>query len=383
MGFFSSLIEGAKSAGSWVVDHAGDIASVVGTVAKIAAPLILLADDAEAPDPSDTSKQLEEYYSNFSLVSAKLSKDAQAEASEAEARNLQGIKANAVYRDTDAKPDAFLGVWKSPSGVIGSNPAIPMYQDLAKWLGTLGVPPSRTFDLAQQAAVALFADTATPSPKKAAASNESAPAEDPIHKTNFTYAPPDGSWTLSLGHAFYPLPLGVSEQDRCWHSSIFGKFHPSTGFLTAKAKARVGASGGLNSSIDDGFARTAHVGKGPIPPNSPLWVANASINWGNATIATQVHTQFEVIWQNADKDRSLQSTLLNGTTQNVQMLGKAGDNPATLRQSVISAAAETLNRNFNKTEPARNGNKTGDSSGMPFVMPDVRITKSQLIYRSL
>lgn len=67
MGFFDSIIDGVKSAGGWALDHAGDIANVVGTVAKVAGAVALFQVDAGTADGSNT--HLKDFFSNLPLKS--------------------------------------------------------------------------------------------------------------------------------------------------------------------------------------------------------------------------------------------------------------------------------------------------------------------------
>ncbi|GKT52550.1 uncharacterized protein ColSpa_12731 [Colletotrichum spaethianum] len=52
MGFWSSLVDGVSSAGQWVLNHSGDISSVVGTVTKVAGIAAL----EEFKEPGATAK---------------------------------------------------------------------------------------------------------------------------------------------------------------------------------------------------------------------------------------------------------------------------------------------------------------------------------------
>jgi hypothetical protein len=71
-----------------------------------------------------------------------------------------------------------------------------MYQDLSKWIGALGVPPSQSVDVASVVGKALFAND-----------NSSVSLDEAkIHTTQFAYTDPKGKWTLDLGNAYYLSP---------------------------------------------------------------------------------------------------------------------------------------------------------------------------------
>ncbi|KAK8053302.1 hypothetical protein PG996_012603 [Apiospora saccharicola] len=133
MGFFSSLIDGAKSAGGWVLDHAGDIASAVSTVAKVANNFTSLKDN-RGPDHIT---HLEEFQKNLKIASTELQYTAKNLALDINSRRAKTTNSN----DSDANCDSVTGVWKDPAPLnINGEPSVPMYQDLSKWLASMGAP---------------------------------------------------------------------------------------------------------------------------------------------------------------------------------------------------------------------------------------------------
>ncbi|KAK8035490.1 hypothetical protein PG993_010485 [Apiospora rasikravindrae] len=385
--FFSHVVEGAKSAGGWVLNHAGDIAGVVGTVAKVAGMLVPLDD---ASGDFDHQAHLDSFHTNFKIASSVLQHSAKAKALESNSNRVGKVKAE-DFAATTPVYDTLTGVWKSPAPLDGQGvPSVSMYQDLSKWLATLGVPASAIDDATTAIAEGIFPDV------------QSARNGD-IHTTSCPYTPADGSFILNCGHAFYHLPLGATSQEKCWHSCIYAKFHPSKQHLEAKRINGAGQTTILNK----------------LRPGAATWVVNAIINWGNAAVATALHAKLNEEWmrtQGKAGDRIIIVSNILGVNQNIQIQGSPGDNPSGLRQSLINSAANVLSSQgpqsgkggdassggssggdggiidgtddfshapTNGTKAARNvhaSNAADISSGMPLMVPEVRITKSQLVY---
>ncbi|KAF4415152.1 hypothetical protein FACUT_13635 [Fusarium acutatum] len=406
MGFWGSLVDGVKSAGGWVLDHSGDIASAVGTVAKIAGTFLLAADSGdETAKMAAHQVHLEEFHRNFDKASGLLKKRAKEEAKKAgkEAAAMRSSSAGEFATENVVK-DSFTGVWKNPSALLkNGTPAVPMYQDLSKWIGTLGVPPDQSLDVAAKAGEALFANDNTN-----VKSGEAA-----IGGTKFDYTEPKGKWTLDLGHAYYPLPLGASSSEHCWHSCIYGKFHPSNSF-----KAEMQAEGAPRSAV---FLSELKAG------DKPVWVVNASINWGNATLASAVHSKLvDTLKTDYKKEgRSVLSSRLEGVMQSIQVQGGLKDNPSLLRLGLITVASKVSSDYTgphtpdpeNPSEPSSSDSSVDSSademnghngavknrankpskakrnstlaptkpkpvpSDMPLNVPEVNITKSQIVFK--
>ncbi|KXJ87297.1 hypothetical protein Micbo1qcDRAFT_179169 [Microdochium bolleyi] len=338
MGFWSSLVEGAKSAGGWVLDHAGDIAGAVGTVARIAGKVILLEDGT-----LDHASHLEDFHKNFKLASFKLQQTAKGvvlkgslDAKEAELRASNAHD----YSAENVNLDSFTGVWKSPSTLVKGQPVVTMYSDLSKWLASLGVPATATVDIAQSFGKTIFA-------------NESSTLADPntISSISFNISDPNGAWTLDCAHAYYALPLQAKVNDKCWHSCIYGKFHPSNKFLAMQALNR------RKSNVST-IVRTNTVPKGTVA----TWIINATIDWGTTVIAAAIQDKFNKAWDSTgEKDkRTLVTSNLLGTSQSVQVQGNHTDDPSSIRQAVIQLAARTLTAYL-----AEAGGKPGNSGDIP------------------
>ncbi|KAJ3459951.1 hypothetical protein MRS44_016024 [Fusarium solani] len=366
MGFWGSLVDGVKSAGGWVLDHSGDIASAVGTVAKIAGTFAIAADsEDEAAKMAAHQRHLKEFYRNFDIASGRLEKAAK-KASKQASEDAAGVRSIIIGDGLAAeKPikDSFTGIWKNPSALLpDGTPAVPMYQDLSKWIGALGVPPSQSVDVASVVGKALFAND-----------NSSVSLDEAkIHTTQFAYTDPKGKWTLDLGNA-----------------CIYGKFQPSKSF-----KAEMQAEGAPSSAI---FVSELKAG------DKPVWVVNASINWGNASLACGVHSKLVDTLKKDYKNqgRSVLSSKLTGVMQVVQIAseytagqptdpGEGSDTSDT--DSSGDSSADEMNGDHdavkNGTNKPSKAKRTAvlarakpTASGMPLIVPEVNITKSQIVFK--
>lgn len=401
MGFWGSLVDGVKSAGGWVLDHAGDIAGAVGTVAKIAGTFAVAAESGdETAKMAAHQKHLDEFHRNFDTASGKLEKEAKRASKKAskKALSVRSFPAD-EFATEDSVKDRFTGIWKNPSALLSDGtPAVPMYQDLSKWIGALGVPHSQSLDVASEVGKALFAIDAPVGEAK-------------IKTTSFPYTDPKGKWTLDLGHAYYPLPLGASSSEHCWHSCVYGRFHPSKSF-----QAEMQAEGAPSSAIFVSELKAS---------DKPVWVVNASINWGNASLASDSHSKLvdELTKDYKKYDRSVISSKLTGVMQSIQVRGNVKDNPSLLRQGLITVASDIASKyrdsQVRDPEESSDTSDTGSSddssadekeghnstvkngtskpskgkrsttlariksipSDMPLYVPEVDITKSQIVFK--
>lgn len=390
MGFWSGLVEGAKSAGGWALDHAGDIASVVGTVAKIAGAVVL--DSSGKPDDES---HLADFHTNFKTASTTLQQRAKKDVATMGLQTDRSLNGD-EFAAEDAVLDSFTGIWTDPAPLSTEGlPSIPMYQDLSKWLATLGVPAG--VDAASPVAQALFVNTNDDS--------ANAVGDDPIQSISFQYKDPGGKWILDTAHAYYALPLGTSAGDKSWHSCIYARFQPSKSHVAGK-RQRMHATTSINK----------------IPTNEPTWMINATITWGNVQTASKVSDPF---LQNCKKtfddktDRGVVSNNLLGVSQSVQVQGNKDDNPSIIQSLLNGCASKTLTElvtspmddnngwenleinladgtdaiHDNNSAPPGKGQSaywgaskshvakahTKDSS-VPGVMPKFKVTKSQLIF---
>ncbi|KAF5535185.1 hypothetical protein FMEXI_10936 [Fusarium mexicanum] len=404
MGFWSSLVDGVKSAGGWVLDHAGDIAGAVGTVAKIAGTFAVAAEsDDETTRLAGHQKNLALFHRNFDVASGLLKTEAREASKQVDEK---AIRQRSFFADDftseDRVRDYFTGIWKNPSALLpDGTPAVPMYQDLSKWLGALGVPVDQSLDVSSEVGKAIFAIE----------SPTTSGGEVKIKTTKFSYTDPKGKWTLDLGHAYYPLPLGATSSEYCWHSCVYGRFHPSKSLL-----AEMEAEGEPSSTIFVSELKASV---------KPMWVVNASINWGNQPLASNSHKKLikKLEEEYKKQNRSVVYSTLEGVMQSVQLQASAEDNPSLLRQGLITAASTIASEYQSGRVPnpgdgsdTSSDDSSGDSSpdemgwhsasvksgtsklrkterirslartkpvpsSMPLNVPEVDITKSQVVFK--
>jgi len=340
MGFWSSLVEGAKSAGGWVLDHAGDIAGAVGTVAKIAGAVVVLEDGT-----IDHAAHLDEFQKNFKQASFKLQQAAKRSVIDSALDPKQAAFRASIagdYSVENVNLDSFTGVWKSPTVTVAGKPPIPMYSDVSKWLAALGVPASKTDDMALYLAQTLFANKNE---------DKSSASADGIQTVNFSTTDPNGDYTLDVAHSYYVLPMQEKVSETCWHSCVYGKFHPSNKSVAMKALNR------RRGNISTTYVRVNTVAKGEVAK----WVINATVDWGTTLIAAAIADSFRKAWDSAGKAdaRSVVASSLQGTSQIMQLQARHSDDPSSIRQALIRLAATTLTKYMD----SQGGTPGGDAPG--------------------
>lgn len=112
MGFFDSIIDGVKSAGGWALAHSGDIASVVGTVAKVAEEIVLV----EETDVEDTVTHLDQFYTNFNTANAELGKLVKEQVLTASGGNIP-YDPTYTFDPAQQISDTLTGIWTSPKAI--------------------------------------------------------------------------------------------------------------------------------------------------------------------------------------------------------------------------------------------------------------------------
>lgn len=249
--------------------------------------------------------------------------------------------------------DSITGIWKHPAPLSEGQPPLDMYQDLSKWLTLLGVPASQDVDVAAAAAQAIFFE-----PKKASSDDEPL-----IRILDFAYTDPSAGWRLNIAHAYYPLTLGVSKEDYCWHSCVYGRLAQSQPRATSTAAAS--ATPLALATIVDTSDKTTQ--------GTPSWLINATINWGNVNVAA---TAGPALVEKLGGDGGLKVTysMLLDCSQKIQVQTGTNIDPSTVRNKTISTAAQALSA-------LHAGNDSGKTnSGMPSLVPEVIITKNQIVF---
>ncbi|KAK8058179.1 hypothetical protein PG994_008627 [Apiospora phragmitis] len=130
-----------------------------------------------------------------------------------------------------------------------------------------------------------------------------------------------------------------------------------------------------------GAVRTTILRK--LRSSSPVWVINAVIRWGNAAVAHALRDKLNQAWLEtggSGGDRSIIASGLFGVNQNIQIQRNLNDNSSMLRQSLISSAAKVLSTTHGSQGIKDSCSGSIDGSGMPLIVPEVNVTKSQLVY---
>ena len=323
MGFFGNFFESVKSAGSFVLSHAGDIASAVKTVATIAGAVALPTETFIVGD--EASDNLTQFYPRFSQISTELDQTA-----------VNATKKKAPAWDDNENPltlkDSITGIFKDPTALTNAGlPTQTMYEDLSKFLGQMNVPTvyqqksdpkgdqkgdqkSDPLDVVNKLGSALFVLKPPPT--------------DPTDLTGFPDTLPVSldvpGGTIHAAHTYYYLPMGKAGNQNSLHSALAVRYH------TTKAKHKQLL-----------LERSNLIFTSPTI-DQPGWLITLHILWGKTVQANTVQNEFQTAFAKDYKDFKIQTSQLTGTLQLLKVLGPGSTTPAIIRSAVQTAANAVL-----------------------------------------
>ncbi|KAI4180914.1 MAG: hypothetical protein L6R41_006940 [Letrouitia leprolyta] len=353
MGFFGSLVEGISRAGSWAVDHSGEILQVAKTVGKVAG-LVVLNEESEGLEVTEVNPKdpLVGYYDNFVLASEHITARAKEPLNTTHDIQVQGDNIKSAKH-------TICGLWSQPAVLDKEfRPPLDLYHDLSAWLGAHGVPSSfkgsdgHEKDTALEVSNAIFAD-APP------ANRTSTRAENLVINPSFHVGGTD--WSIQGRHAYYTIPLGKGGEDSSWHSAIHFKLTTNEAFrLRSKAEAeevvKIHHSHHTESSSQDG------------------WIITLQVKWSSALWAGKIQKNFFNIWKSdyqSNLSAKIIATKVNGPNQTLKIGVPSTIVPAQVRAAVLNAGT--------KANQHTSASKHDSSSNTVTNTPEVYVTDSSLI----
>ncbi|KAI1265886.1 hypothetical protein F5Y18DRAFT_30527 [Xylariaceae sp. FL1019] len=264
MGFWSSLVNGAAQVGGFLVNNAGSIATVAGTIAKVAA-LVVLEDDHlfEADDDSEHNILPKLHY-NIQKAQKVMAK----EASERFKAPSDGDD-NASTSSTTTGPFDLPAIWPSPPVIAtGGAVRIPpsMSADINRFLVLNKIPTVVSgVDVGQSIAEQMFSGFE----RHFVVHDPSQLSGAPITVTQ------PGGISITGGHIYYKIPLGNPGGNNTWHSSLrlFCKVPDSE----------------MKSIREERKKNSIPVIKSTVKPNEPFNQTTISVTW-NGTKDTDALT---------------------------------------------------------------------------------------------
>lgn len=358
MGWWSSFTDGISHAASWAVDHSGDIAKVVGTVAKVGGMLAAEAGDLKVEDDPSTLPTMAQHHQNFVKATDFLIQQA-----EGATKSLAALDST-----TTTTKNTIAGLWQQPvSSDLSGAPTVGMYQDLSKILTISNCPPTYTLsdgtirDTANDIGKAIFANA------PGFAVNPGDPV--PIEKPGFQFANGDNSLVIKGCHAYYAIPLGTRVTDAAWH----GALHVETSMTEPFQDAYLKEAASVSFTVPD-TATGSTTGDAGVD----VWSVNLTISWTSAPYAQSLYASFTSIFTQTYPNFMLKSNTLTGTKQLLQVYAPPGVSPHDSRAAVTFAAGKAVQASL-----PSGGKPSGDAVGTALatgaLTPDVEVTFSTIV----
>jgi hypothetical protein len=333
MGWWSSIIDGVSNAAGWVIDNAGTISTVVGTVAKVAGFVILAEEDGEdfellkADDPFDMPKFIKSMdKAQKVLVNA--------------AKGDGKPKVDAILRclpqgvNTSMSENTYTGLWAKPVPA-NKNKGLPgqeMTADLSHMLAMNNFPQTLQqgpgedpVDVAQKLGESIFNwEPADPLAVDLAA------GETPY--TTITTDVTVGDQSAICTHAYYQIPSGGEGGEKSWHSALHLTTVQTTDALKSYREQRISAS--------------------KVPPplsidlvqgdDGTLWQITLHILWTAAQYALKAAPLVSTLVMKSNIILEVRYNNTDGLTTFLQVKATPGTTPIEAREAVVNAVNQAI-----------------------------------------
>ncbi|KAF2113990.1 hypothetical protein BDV96DRAFT_577390 [Lophiotrema nucula] len=330
MGWFDAIIDGVSSAAGFLIDNAGTIGSVVGTVGKVAG-LFLLADGSK---PEEDVLKADDPFDMPTFIDSVSRAQVVLEEAAITGSNTK-LKASTLSlpKDPSMTQKTYSGLWAKP--VINDkfgNPAQEMTSDISHMLCMNGFPqtielgPGNFVDVAQNLGTSIF----------------KAPPVDPLSITSGALpydtvsteiGTPDGSLACFCTHAYYAIPSGGEGNEASWHAAI-----NLTTLMTDDAKkAYRDARQKLN-----GVPAPAKIEASGDVDFQSIWQVTLNILWTAATYAVKAAPLVANYVMQSGDILEIKYINTNGLTTFLQIQAKPGVTPFQAREAVLTAANQAM-----------------------------------------
>lgn len=348
MGFWSSLIPDAANIVGSIVKYSGAITPAIDAIAAVVRSGVGDAEGA-GEEATDNAPHADPVVHLHKLVG---------DAEQILLKKAKDIDVKHPRGDYSSTAASLTGIWQNPVLIEHGSAALPMYQDVAKFLSLHGVPAiiqdaGDPIPVARSLSDALFANAS-------ASSDQVGDGHDHVRVIKQIQIPSgdkDSPITIYAKHAYYTVPLGEGARQDYWHSAIH--------VVIIKTPHHIAAHNPEPTQgviYDRSFDLRAPSATGT---GSPKWLVTFVIQWDSAVVAANSQAEF-VRLVNAHKlGYDLKLNSLVGTLQHVKILAPTDVTPGSVRQAVISVCAKILN--------------TGKDAGNPGGLPSIEITKESLV----
>ncbi|KAF3930289.1 hypothetical protein ABW20_dc0109456 [Dactylellina cionopaga] len=369
MGWFSALKNGIGAAVNFVQRNSGTIASAIETVSSVAKLLAVEYPEIWAQEHASYDAQAEsDLHLSYDQADRYL-----VELSKAPAEELPETLANAGDRQTKSR--GVSGVFSMPTPIDSAGrPTLTMYQDLAKFLGQYGIPPtlvtsSGPVDVAEVVGEAFFANEP---PKNVDLTTNAADivVKAPVNITNKSK-----SINIQGKHVYYSIPMGTASDTRSWHSAFYITLTTnSQGRAELENQRRKLTYLNTELTVSDGTTKAGL-----------SWIVTTSVAWTTIPFALEYHEKLVQAFKKAYPGYTVQYNSVAAQRQTLKIQAPPGATPALVRQAVVDTATALLDPpkslGFVGDVPSKMGlNLAADvpPSARP-ILPPIYVTNSTIV----
>ncbi|KAF2648060.1 hypothetical protein K491DRAFT_699199 [Lophiostoma macrostomum CBS 122681] len=333
MGWWNSIINGVSNAAGWVIDNAGTISTVVGTVAKVAGAILVAEEDGEdfeiltADDPFDMPDFIKTMNKAQTVLEGAAKRDAKPKVDAILQSLPQGV-------NTIKSENTYSGLWAKPV-LANKNKGLPgqdMTADLSHMLAMNNFPqtipqgPGKDpVDVAQKLGEGIFnADPVNPLAVDLAA------GEKPY--TTISTDVTVGNQSAICTHAYYSIPSGGEGGEKSWHSALHLTTIQTTDALKSYREQRISAS--------------------KVPPplsldfieggDGTIWQVTLNILWTAAQYALQAAPLVSTLLMQSNIILEVKYNKTDGWTTFLQVKATPGTTPIEAREAVVNAVNQAM-----------------------------------------
>jgi hypothetical protein len=316
MGLYDGIISGISDVADWAMKNSGNIANIVQTVASVAG----MGTELDAGNGLDFATLL----ANFQKANDKVVKAAQ----------------NAMPATPPLSGEATMtrslisGLWTNPSPLSDGTPSQTMYNDIASFLLSAGIPAYYEMaaagntvqmnDTAWDIGLAILANYPVPPPPST--SNNFIDGAGQIVSTPFTFLNKDLTMAITGAYAAYAIDLGKAATDPVWHGALQINTFSVDGVIEAY-RAELKSLAVYNDLVD---------------PGSDVWLVTINVVWASVPVALQLTPVFIALWKN-EANYTLTWSTNTGTVQIIKVQAPPNISPAQVRSLGASLQAQAIN----------------------------------------
>ncbi|OJZ87837.1 hypothetical protein ASPFODRAFT_60189 [Aspergillus luchuensis CBS 106.47] len=338
MAWFSSILNGAGNAASWLVSNSGLINGVletVGTVARGKLPGTVTTEGYVIVENTDISEEDSDCEENlvkgFKKATITLEKAA-----------LQGGANPPPMPSSKISRESVIlsGLWTNPGLSLTGTATPEMYKDMGKFLAENNIPTELKTsrggmeDVSRHICAAIFAD---------APGIPEASEIDGVAIKMPTFEIKGDGCTISGTHAYYSIPLGKRREgsacdDQAWHGAV-RVTKTTTEAFDAEHRKEMKKDFFVAQNVE-----MASVG--------PRWVVTCQVDWRTISLARNSRDKLKAEFEKNHPTYKILHLGVAGQSQTIKIQAPEGDMPAKVRallNKVVTIVAHSVTKPGNQT----------------------------------